>query len=286
LDEVDWSSLHKIFSDTTRRSILELVSEKQAIGYTEMMSLLQITNTGRLNYHLRALGNLISKDDEGKYRLTERGRLAVSLLRNFPERAPDQKRPSVLKITTAIVLILVGFLIISSVTLSVISFSGPITVSGAEKASLSSQVIPQNATVTLTGWGDSGIPFSISWSASSPVYVYVLNQTQNDALLLQHPTARVAGSNFTGAPASWVDRYYDQTGNSTLNLPVGTYYFFAGSSSQTTLETFGYAQASQPQHVGTASVSPFVYLTSFVFIAIGALLIVLAFSILTKRVWR
>ncbi len=286
LDELDWSSLHKILSDTTRRSILELVSEKQAISYTDMMSLLQITNTGRLNYHLKALGNLISKDDEGKYHLTERGQLAVNLLRTFPERAPAQRNLSMLKVTTAIVLILVGVLIISSVTLSVLAFAGPVTIMGSEKASLSSQVIPQNATVTLTGWGDSGIPFSISWSASSPVYVYVLNQTQNDALLLQHPTARVAGSNFTGAPTSWVDRYYDQAGNSTLNLPQGEYYFFAGSNSQTTLKSFDYAQASQPQQVGTSSVSPFVYLFVSVFIAIGALLVVLAFSILTRRVWR
>ena len=94
MDEVEWSSLHKILSDTTRRSVLELLSERQALSYTEIMTLLQVTNTGRLNYHLKALGNLISKDEEGKYHLTERGQLAVSLLRTFPERAPAEKRPS------------------------------------------------------------------------------------------------------------------------------------------------------------------------------------------------
>ena len=116
MDEVDWSSLHKTLSDTTRRSILELLSEKQTLSYTEIMTLLQVTNTGRLNYHLKALGNLISKDDdEGKYRLTERGRLAVSLLRTFPERvAPAERKLSVLKVTVAIVLILVGILLIAS----------------------------------------------------------------------------------------------------------------------------------------------------------------------------
>ena len=93
-------------------------------------------------------------------------------------------------------------------------------------------------------------------------------------------------SNFTGAPTSWVDRYYNQTGNSTLPLPQGEYYFFAGSNTQAILDTFSYGQTSQPQQVGTSSVSPLFYLFLFVFIAIGALLIVLAFSILTRRVWR
>lgn len=110
LDEVEWSSLHKILTDTTRRRLLELLAEKQALSYTEIMTLLQITNTGRLNYHRKALGNLISKEGEGKYRLTERGQLAVNLLRTFPERAPAEKL-STLKITVAVVLILVGILL-------------------------------------------------------------------------------------------------------------------------------------------------------------------------------
>jgi hypothetical protein len=287
LDEVEWSSLHKILSDTTRRSVLELLSEKQALSYTEIMTLLQVTNTGRLNYHLKALGDLISKDEEGKYHLTERGQLAVSLLRTFPERAPSEKRPSLLKVTTAVVLILIGVLLIASISLALIGISGPTYVSGDRQLSMSSQTIPQNATVPLTSWSVLGTPFSISWSASGPVYIYVLNQTQDDALLLLHPSAGgEAVSNFTGAPTTWVDRYYDQEANTTLSLPQGEYYFFASSNTQTILNTFNSGQSSQPQQAGTSSMSPLVYLSLSVFIAIGALLIVLAFSILTRRVWR
>ncbi|MCL5067038.1 MAG: helix-turn-helix domain-containing protein [Thaumarchaeota archaeon] len=55
----DWSSLHKLLSDTTRRSILELLAQKEeGLIYTEIMTVLRITNTGRLNYHLKALGIL------------------------------------------------------------------------------------------------------------------------------------------------------------------------------------------------------------------------------------
>ncbi len=88
MEEVDWSSLHKILSDTTRRNVLELLAEKEGLSYTEIMALLQITNTGRLNYHLKALGALVSKDDQGKYSLNERGKLAANMLKTFPERAP------------------------------------------------------------------------------------------------------------------------------------------------------------------------------------------------------
>jgi DNA-binding transcriptional ArsR family regulator len=34
MEQVDWSSLNKILSDTTRRNILELLKEKDAISYT------------------------------------------------------------------------------------------------------------------------------------------------------------------------------------------------------------------------------------------------------------
>jgi DNA-binding transcriptional ArsR family regulator len=69
MEQVDWSSLHKILNDATRRNVLELLAEKDALSYTEIMALLQVTNTGRLNYHLKALGALLSKDDQGKYQL-------------------------------------------------------------------------------------------------------------------------------------------------------------------------------------------------------------------------
>jgi len=184
------------------------------------------------------------------------------------------------------VLILIGVLLISTFSIAVLGLSGPTYVSSNRQISMSSQTIPQNATIPLTSWAVLGTPFSISWSASSPVYIYVLNQTQDDALLLQHPTAGGAVSNFTGAPTYWVDRYYNQIGNTTLSLPQGDYYFFAGSNTQAVLETFSYGQTSQPQQVGTSSYSPLLYLYLFVFIALGALLIVLAFSILTRRVWR
>ena len=140
--EVDWASLHKILSDTTRRSILELLAEKESLTYTDMMTLLQITNTGRLNYHLKVLGSLISKDEGGRYRLTEQGRQAASLLSTFPERVPPERKLTGVKVATAVVLILVGVLLISSLSLAIMAVAGPAYVSTSENGSVGPQALP------------------------------------------------------------------------------------------------------------------------------------------------
>jgi hypothetical protein len=117
MEQVDWSSLHKILNDATRRNILELLAEKDALSYTEIMALLQVTNTGRLNYHLKALGSLISKDNQGKYHITEKGKIATNLLQTFPERKTVERKThqSGLRIAVAIGLLLIGILLITVV---------------------------------------------------------------------------------------------------------------------------------------------------------------------------
>jgi DNA-binding transcriptional ArsR family regulator len=289
MDEADWSSLHKILSDSTRRSILELLAEKESLSYTEIMTLLRVTNTGRLNYHLKALGGLVSKEEEGRYRLTERGRLAVNLLRTFPERPPAEKKRS-LKSAVAIVLILFGALLIFSGLLFVALAPGTASASSNVQASLQTQIIPQNTTVSLMPWNvPAGVSqLDIAWSASGPLNVYVLNTTQYDALLLQHDTgtqAQVALQNFSGMPASWVSQYDLQNGNVSLSLPQGQFYFLAGSSTPTVLDSFGLTQAQQQV---SGSSSPFLLASppALFLIALGALAIVLGVSILGRRVWR
>ena len=46
---------------------------------------LQNVSTGLLNYHLKVLSDLLSKNDKGEYILTEKGKLALKLLVEFPE---------------------------------------------------------------------------------------------------------------------------------------------------------------------------------------------------------
>jgi glucose-6-phosphate-specific signal transduction histidine kinase len=48
------------------------------------MENLEVVSTGLLNYHLKVLGDLLQKDDRGKYILTEKGKVASQLLIQFP----------------------------------------------------------------------------------------------------------------------------------------------------------------------------------------------------------
>jgi DNA-binding transcriptional ArsR family regulator len=82
-------SLLKILKDETRRKIVLLLNEKGSMSYTDLMETLNIVSTGTLNYHLKVLGELLTKNDAGQYLLTDKGKLASRLLIEFPE--PDNQ---------------------------------------------------------------------------------------------------------------------------------------------------------------------------------------------------
>jgi len=69
--------------------VLTLLKKKE-LTYVDLMNLVEVENTGKLNYHLKILGDLIEKDGNGKYRLTEKGQLASQLLLRFPEKRPER----------------------------------------------------------------------------------------------------------------------------------------------------------------------------------------------------
>jgi hypothetical protein len=79
------ASLHKVLKDETRRRIILLLQEKGSLSYVDLMKALGITNTGKMNYHLKVLGDLLAKKEDGQYVLTEKGTLASRLLLEFPE---------------------------------------------------------------------------------------------------------------------------------------------------------------------------------------------------------
>jgi hypothetical protein len=107
--DVDLASLHKILKDPTRRNIVLHLSKKGQLAYVELMNILEITNTGKINYHLKMLGNLIEKGEDGKYRLTERGQLASQMLEKFPEKTVEAKS---LPMTDALLIGIAGSLLL------------------------------------------------------------------------------------------------------------------------------------------------------------------------------
>jgi DNA-binding HxlR family transcriptional regulator len=84
-------SLHKILKDQTRRKIVLSINEKGSLSYTELMNTVAVSSTGTLNYHLKVLSELLTKDETGQYMLTEKGKLASKLLLEFPERENQEQ---------------------------------------------------------------------------------------------------------------------------------------------------------------------------------------------------
>jgi len=93
--KIGLASLHKILKDETRRKMVLLLNEKGALSYTDFIKALEISNTGRLNYHLRVLNDLILKREDGQYMLSEKGKRAWCLLLEFSEKntQPSQMKP-------------------------------------------------------------------------------------------------------------------------------------------------------------------------------------------------
>jgi hypothetical protein len=85
-------TLPKILKDQTRRQAIELLKEHGALTYTELMDALNIVSTGTLNYHLKVLGDLLTKNDSGQYILSDKGEIALRMLQLFPAENDVQLR--------------------------------------------------------------------------------------------------------------------------------------------------------------------------------------------------
>ncbi|MGD6810329.1 MAG: DUF7347 domain-containing protein [Candidatus Bathyarchaeia archaeon] len=88
---VDFESFNDVLKHPLRRKVLLTLGETPNLSYVELLNITEATNTGKFNYHLKILGDLIKKDANGKYALTEKGQLALQLLQKFPEKNRQQK---------------------------------------------------------------------------------------------------------------------------------------------------------------------------------------------------
>jgi len=69
------------------------------------MNLIGFSNTGKFNYHLKILGDLIEKDQNGRHILTEKGRMAAQFLQKFPEK---KLQPTILSMADAAIIDFAG----------------------------------------------------------------------------------------------------------------------------------------------------------------------------------
>ena len=72
------ASLHEVLGDENRRKIVRLLRENGTLSYTELMKAIKVRSSGKMNYHLKVLDNLLSTDEKGQYSLTEKGVFAYT----------------------------------------------------------------------------------------------------------------------------------------------------------------------------------------------------------------
>jgi len=104
--DVNFESLSNVLKNPIRRKIVLTLSERKALTYMELINATEVNNTGKFNYHLKLLGDLIQKDTSDKYILTDKGELAAQFLLKFPKKKAEHKT---LRMADAALIGLAGF---------------------------------------------------------------------------------------------------------------------------------------------------------------------------------
>lgn len=68
-----------------RRRIIRILHENMEMSYSDLLAILNI-ETGKLNFHLKKLQPLLEQTQSGKYRLSERGRFAYTVISLLEKR--------------------------------------------------------------------------------------------------------------------------------------------------------------------------------------------------------
>ena len=77
---IDFESISDVLKHPIRRKIILALYGNDRLSYVDLMNIVKVVSTGKFNYHLKILGDLIEKDQNGKYGLTEKGKMAAQLL--------------------------------------------------------------------------------------------------------------------------------------------------------------------------------------------------------------
>ena len=85
-EEETYSIMFSSLRHPARRKILRMLSERK-MTFSQMLEELTIPSS-HLTYHLENLGELVIKDEDGKYKLSSFGKASVSMMRGA-EEVPD-----------------------------------------------------------------------------------------------------------------------------------------------------------------------------------------------------
>jgi hypothetical protein len=254
----DWDYLSKALGDPTRRRILLLLYQKGTVSYTDIMVALDITNTGKLNYHLKILGDLIRKDGQGNYVLTEKGVHAASLLREPIQPTPylnqsgSAKPRGTARTVGGILLIILGafmVLVVLSLTVALpvfLSYSPAPT--AIESASWTRDISPHTSflfgPIPLVGIYNGSFAV-VNWTANTSVTLYVL--TAQESLSFFNGSTIVDGT-----PPKWLQEASGDHG--TLNVssepPNGLLYLAVSSNNSAYVDSTINIHQTTPRTTG------------------------------------
>jgi len=105
---IDFESLSDVLKHPIRRKIILALYNSKRLSYVDLMNIVKVVSTGKFNYHLKILGDLIEKDQDGKCGLTEKGKMAAQLLEKFPEK---RLQPKPLQMADAAIIGFVGLVL-------------------------------------------------------------------------------------------------------------------------------------------------------------------------------
>jgi hypothetical protein len=106
---IDFESVQDVLKHPIRRQIILSLNANPNLSYMDLMNIVETKNTGKFNYHLKVLADLIEKDANGRYMLTEKGRLAAQFLETFKRRKIAS--PNNLRMTDALLIGFAGFVL-------------------------------------------------------------------------------------------------------------------------------------------------------------------------------
>ena len=75
------SSFYKILKDETNQKILVLINIHGSLSYTDLLEKSEVISERMLNYHIKTLDDLLSKNEKNQYILTEKGQIALKTLK-------------------------------------------------------------------------------------------------------------------------------------------------------------------------------------------------------------
>lgn len=114
-EEEIYSTMFSSLKHPVRRKILRMLSE-EPMTFSQLLEILGVASS-HLTYHLENLGELLSKTEDGKYRLSTFGKASVKTMRIVEEAAPVDSKHALslpLRWKSIFAIVMIGVLLLSS----------------------------------------------------------------------------------------------------------------------------------------------------------------------------